>query len=85
MALVVYSFKCLFRTNVYANTSARSLLMVHNSYNTGYIAVPPCLWGSVKDGLEAPPLMSNMTIKVIAVTNNTYVEITLNRYFAQAP
>jgi len=38
----------------------------------GYIAVPPCLWGSAKDGLEPPPLMSNMTIKVIAVTNNTY-------------
>lgn len=38
----------------------------------GYIAVPPCLWGSAKDGLEAPPLMSNMTIKVVAVTNNTY-------------
>jgi hypothetical protein len=38
----------------------------------GYIAVPPCLWGSPDDGLEPPPLMTGMTIKVVAVTNNTY-------------
>jgi hypothetical protein len=32
----------------------------------------PCLWGSVEDGLEPPPIVDGMTIKVIAVTNNTY-------------
>ena len=38
----------------------------------GYIATPPCLWGSPEHGLEEPPNVSGMTIKVIAVTNNTY-------------
>jgi hypothetical protein len=38
----------------------------------GYIAMPPCLWGSPEDGLEPPPLMTGMTIKVTALTNNTY-------------
>merc|ERR1711935_620198 len=38
----------------------------------GYIAVPPCLWGSPEDGLNPPPLMTGMTIKVISLTNNTY-------------
>ena len=38
----------------------------------GYIATPPCLWGSASDGLEEPPIVDGMTIKVVAVTNNTY-------------
>jgi hypothetical protein len=38
----------------------------------GYIATPPCLWGSQEDGLEAPPVVDGLTIRVIAVTNNTY-------------
>ena len=38
----------------------------------GYIATPPCLWGSAKDGLQAPIPVAGMTIKVVAVTNNTY-------------
>ena len=38
----------------------------------GYIATPPCIWGRPKDGLEKPPLLTGVTIKVIAVTNNTY-------------
>ena len=38
----------------------------------GYIATPPCLWGSAQDGLEEPPIMDGVTIKVVAVTNNTY-------------
>ena len=38
----------------------------------GYIATPPCLWGSVEDGLESPPIVDGMTIRVVAVTNNTY-------------
>lgn len=38
----------------------------------GYIAMPPCLWGSPEDGLLPPPFMNNMTIKVTALTNNTY-------------
>ena len=38
----------------------------------GYIATPPCLWGSASDGLEEPPIIDGVTIKVVAVTNNTY-------------
>jgi len=38
----------------------------------GYIATPPCLWGSPEHGLEPPPLMSGVTIKVVALTNSTY-------------
>eukprot|EP00039_Didymoeca_costata_P007143 m.96741 g.96741 ORF g.96741 m.96741 type:complete len:361 (-) comp13558_c0_seq1:40-1122(-) len=38
----------------------------------GYIGTPSCMWGSQEDGLAPPPLMNNMTIYVVAVTNNTY-------------
>ena len=27
----------------------------------GYIATPPCLWGSREHGLETPPLMNGVT------------------------
>ena len=36
----------------------------------GYIATPPCLWGSPEHGLEAPPLMNGVTIRVDAVTSH---------------
>ena len=38
----------------------------------GYIATPPCMWGSPEHGLAPPPLMNGVTIRVEAVTNNTY-------------
>ena len=38
----------------------------------GYIATPPCLWGSPEHGLEPPPVMNGVTIKVVAVTNTTH-------------
>eukprot|EP00038_Savillea_parva_P006493 m.164130 g.164130 ORF g.164130 m.164130 type:complete len:753 (-) comp12385_c0_seq1:70-2328(-) len=38
----------------------------------GYIATPPCLWGSPEDGLEAPHKIGGVTIKVTALTNSTY-------------
>lgn len=38
----------------------------------GYIATPPCLWGYPEHGLEAPPLVSGMKIRVVAITNSTY-------------
>ena len=38
----------------------------------GYIATPPCLWGSPEHGLEKPPVMNGVTVKVIAVTNTTH-------------
>ena len=38
----------------------------------GYIIVPPCLWGRAPDGLEAPPDVSNMTLKVVKHANATY-------------
>ena len=38
----------------------------------GYIATPPCLWGRAQDGLEAPPLMNGVRVRVEATTNNTW-------------
>jgi len=38
----------------------------------GYIAMPPCLWGSPRDGLEAPPLMNGMTVRVVHFANATH-------------
>jgi len=38
----------------------------------GYIAVPPCMFGSLEHGLESPPLISGVNIRIVAVTNNTY-------------
>jgi len=46
----------------------------------GYIATPPCLWGSPEHGLETPPLMNGVTIRVVAVTNTSEMalpEVTL--------
>ena len=37
----------------------------------GYIATPPCLWGSPEHGFETPPLMNGVTIRVVAVTNTS--------------
>jgi hypothetical protein len=38
----------------------------------GYIATAPCMWGSPEHGLAPPPLMNGVTIRVEAMTNNTY-------------
>ena len=38
----------------------------------GYIATPPCLWGSREHGLETPPLMNGVTIRAVALTNTSY-------------
>ena len=38
----------------------------------GYIATPPCMWGREEDGLAPPLLMNGLTLRVVAVTNNTY-------------
>ena len=38
----------------------------------GYIAQPPCIFGSPRQGLELPPLVTNMTIRIVAYTNSTY-------------
>lgn len=38
----------------------------------GYIAMPPCMWGSPEHGLEHPPLVSGVTIKVVHITNSTF-------------
>ena len=55
-----------------AQEDSRAASLGSNFSEPGYIATPPCLWGSPKDGLEEPPVMDGVTIKVVAVTNNTY-------------
>ena len=38
----------------------------------GYIAVPPCLWGHPEDGLEAPPDLTGVTLRVVKKADATY-------------
>lgn len=38
----------------------------------GYIATPPCMWGRPEHGLATPPRINGMTLRVVAITNNTY-------------
>jgi hypothetical protein len=39
----------------------------------GYIFVPPCTWGSAKEGLRQPPvLFMNTTLRMVAYYNSTY-------------
>ena len=38
----------------------------------GYIATPPCLWGDPAFGLAPPPIVTGVTIQVVAVTNTTH-------------
>ena len=38
----------------------------------GYIAVPPCVWGSTADGLEPPPNLANVTLRVVKHSNATH-------------
>ena len=38
----------------------------------GYIAMPPCMWGARAHGLEPPPKMNGVTIRVVSVTNATW-------------
>jgi hypothetical protein len=38
----------------------------------GYLATPPCLWGSPEDGLASPVNVSGVMITVTALTNSTY-------------
>ena len=38
----------------------------------GYIAVPPCVWGREEDGLEPPPDLTGITLKVVKTANATY-------------
>jgi hypothetical protein len=35
----------------------------------GYIIVPPCLWGRPEDGLEPPPNIAGMTLRVVKRAN----------------
>ena len=39
----------------------------------GYVALPPCLWGTADEGLASPSLLSfNTTLKSIKKNNATY-------------
>jgi hypothetical protein len=39
----------------------------------GYLALPPCVWGSASDGLEEPPLLTwDTNLTSIKKTNSTY-------------
>jgi hypothetical protein len=56
-----------------ASTSDNRASSLGERFNEpGYIATPPCIWGSPEHGLEEPPIMNGVTIRVVAVTNNTY-------------
>jgi len=39
----------------------------------GYLALPPCVWGDVKQGLKEPPLLRwDTNLSAIKRTNSTY-------------
>ena len=38
----------------------------------GYIVVPPCLWGHEEDGLEAPPVLAGVMLRVVKKADATY-------------
>ena len=38
----------------------------------GFIAVPPCLWGSAEHGLDPPPALDGLTIRIVKVSNATW-------------
>jgi hypothetical protein len=68
---------------VYNNHTGKLLCRCEASYGRGvavdskfgepgYISVPPCLWGSTADGLEAPFDISNITLRVVKRANATY-------------
>ena len=38
----------------------------------GYIAVPPCLWGSAEHGLDPPPNLEGVTLRIVKRSNATY-------------
>ena len=48
---------------------------VNGSYDEkGYVAIPPCLWGSTQYGLEPAPLLTwDTNLTSIKQNNNTYV------------
>merc|ERR1712216_260299 len=38
----------------------------------GFIAVPPCVWGNPEDGLEPPPDLAGVMLRVVKTANATY-------------
>ena len=53
---------------VYGGTG---MIADHKFDEPGYIAQPPCLWGSADQGLEPMPLASGETFTIKAITNST--------------
>jgi len=39
---------------------------------SGFILVPPCLWGSREHGLEPPPNLDGIMLHVVKTANATY-------------
>ena len=38
----------------------------------GFVAVPPCLWGSPEHGLDPPPNLEGVTLRIVKESNATY-------------
>lgn len=38
----------------------------------GFLAVPPCLWGSPEFGLTPPPNLNGVTLRIVKKSNATY-------------
>ena len=38
----------------------------------GFIAVPPCLFGSAEHGLDPPPKLEGLTLRIVKTSNATY-------------
>jgi len=49
----------------------------HSKYSdkfqeSGFIAVPPCLFGSPEHGLDPPPKLNGVTLRIVKTSNATY-------------
>ena len=53
----------------YRNGTSRALNRFEES---GFIAVPPCLWGSPEHGLDPPPKLDGLTLRIVKKSNATF-------------
>ena len=38
----------------------------------GYVSVPPCVWGRAVDGLEPPPDLAGVVLRIVKRANATF-------------
>lgn len=54
------------------NTVQRHASDTSKYQEAGFVAVPPCLWGSPEYGLTPPPNLNGVTLRIVKTSNATY-------------